>query len=392
LNGEEFATGQQPPAVPVENWGVVSIDLVVTTTEGCSDTATESAFVAPLPLLEIDTTPTCEGVAVTIQNGSSSPDGSALNYTWNDGQGNSFNTNNLSTTYGQFGQYTITLTAENAAGCNATTSIQQVVYATPQADFDWENVSFCALGSTSLTDISTLAEGVISAWNWSANGTQFGQTPDIEFSAPDFGIYSITLEVVSNEGCSDAVTYTDLVEVYPNPQAGFVISPDPPISAAPYFFLTDRSNGADAWEYLLSDGSTYNTASFDHELSMPGIFSITQIVTNSFGCTDTLTVEYDLEPELLVYVPNAFTPDADGLNEVFKPVISGATLQSYRFFIVDRWGETVFDTTDRNAGWIGDFRGGDHFVMGGAYVWQLEVSTVEKRIKQVYTGHVTIIR
>ena len=392
LNGSVFASGAQPTSVPAEDWGVVSIELVVTTTEGCSDSATEMAVVAPLPVLDLNTAPVCENELLVIQNASSLPGGGTLTLTWNDGQGNVSNANNLSTTYTQFGDYIITLNAESAAGCIATASVEQSVNATPNADFDWEDVSFCALGSTSFTDLTTLAEGVISAWSWTANGNQFGQTPDVEFSAPDFGLFTISLEVVSNAGCSDAVTYPDLVEVYPNPQADFVISPDPPISAAPYFFLTDRSGGADAWEYIISDGSAYSTPDFTHELNASGVFSITQIVTNTFGCTDTLTVEFDLIPELLVYVPNAFTPDADGLNEVFKPVISGAVLQSYRFFIVDRWGETVFDTTDSNAGWIGDFRGGDHYVMGGAYVWQLEVSTVEKRIKQIYTGHVTIVR
>ncbi len=392
LNGSAFATGAQPTDVPIEAWGVMSLELLVTTTAGCSDSATESAFVAPLPVIDLSTAPTCENVLVTIQNASSLPGGGDLTYVWDDGQGNASNANNLSTTYTQFGNYTITLTAESAAGCISQSAVEQVVYATPIADFDWENVSFCALGNTVFTDLTSIGEGVISAWSWSANGNQFAQTPDAEFSAPDYGVYTITLEVVSNEGCSDAVTYTDLVEVYPNPQAGFVISPDPPISAAPYFFLSDRSNGADSWEYFISDGSVYSTPEFNHELNGSGVFAITQIVSNSFGCTDSLTVEYDLDPELLVYVPNAFTPDADGLNEVFIPVISGATLHSYRFFIVDRWGETVFETTDRNVGWIGDFRGGDHYVMGGVYVWQLEVSTLEKRFKQVFTGHVTIVR
>lgn len=392
INGDEFASDAEPLDFSAADWGAVTINLTVTTTEGCSDTTSETAYVSPLPLLEISTVPTCENSATNVINNSSLPGGGPLNYTWNDGQGNISNAVNLTADYAQFGTYTITLTAESAAGCVAQTTLQQTVHATPNADFSWENVSFCALASTAFTDESSIGQGAISAWSWSANGLDFGQTPDVEFTTTEFGSYSITLEVVSNQGCSDVVTFTDLVDVYPNPQAGFVISPDPPVSAAPYFFLTDRSEGADTWEYIISDGNSYTSQEFSHELTTSGLFSVTQIVTNIFGCTDTLTMEYNFDPELLVYVPNAFTPDYDGLNDVFKPVISGATVRDYRFIIVDRWGETVFVTEDQREGWLGNFRGGDHFVMGGVYVWQLEVTTVEDRIKKVYTGHVTILR
>jgi gliding motility-associated-like protein len=94
-----------------------------------------------------------------------------------------------------------------------------------------------------------------------------------------------------------------------------------------------------------------------------------------------------------VYVPNAFTPDADNVNDVFFPVIVGKGLiDKYELRVFDRWGIEVFITEDMDAVWVGDFRGGEYYVQNDIYVWQIKYRLRGAEDSDVITGHVMQIR
>jgi gliding motility-associated-like protein len=82
-----------------------------------------------------------------------------------------------------------------------------------------------------------------------------------------------------------------------------------------------------------------------------GSYDLTQIVTNSYGCKDIATYSLKVEPEMTFYLPNAFTPDEDGTNEVYK--CYGLNIEQFRMEIYDRWGELVFESNDIDVGWNG---------------------------------------
>ncbi|MCH2199604.1 MAG: gliding motility-associated C-terminal domain-containing protein [Flavobacteriales bacterium] len=89
-----------------------------------------------------------------------------------------------------------------------------------------------------------------------------------------------------------------------------------------------------------------------------------------------------------IYVPNTFTPDNDGINDIFLPV--GANIRGFRMEIYNRWGELIFETEDPEKGWNGSVRGGEHYVQIDTYVWIVYHDTKEGREKLV--GHVNVIR
>jgi gliding motility-associated-like protein len=95
---------------------------------------------------------------------------------------------------------------------------------------------------------------------------------------------------------------------------------------------------------------------------------------------------------MLVYVPSAFTPDNDGLNEVFKPVVTGFEPDSYLFSVFNRWGERIFTTNDAGAAWNGSVNGGNHYAPNGVYVWMVEVTDAYSAERLKLKGHVTLIR
>ncbi|MEY3399492.1 MAG: hypothetical protein RL220_2086, partial [Bacteroidota bacterium] len=98
-------------------------------------------------------------------------------------------------------------------------------------------------------------------------------------------------------------------------------------------------------------------------------------------------------PEMFFYVPNSFTPNGDGVNDVFGPEFSDPQLiREFSMLIFDRWGEVVYESTDIYGRWTGNFRKGDYFVHDGAYVWVIEYhqDSVADKVKK--TGHVVMLR
>jgi gliding motility-associated-like protein len=94
-----------------------------------------------------------------------------------------------------------------------------------------------------------------------------------------------------------------------------------------------------------------------------------------------------------IFVPNTFTPDDDGLNDVFLPSISGFDIVSYELKIWDRWGTLIFESLSPNEPWIGDVRKGESFAQDGTYVWKLSLKgECNQGTHQDFVGHLNLIR
>ncbi len=116
--------------------------------------------------------------------------------------------------------------------------------------------------------------------------------------------------------------------------------------------------------------------------------------TDENGCTasDSITVSLK-SPCNSIYVPNTFTPNDDGLNDVFLPAISGFEIQYYELKIWDRWGTLIFESFSSINPWIGDVGEGEYFAQDGTYAWQLSVQGECNPVTpQDFVGHVNLIR
>lgn len=98
------------------------------------------------------------------------------------------------------------------------------------------------------------------------------------------------------------------------------------------------------------------------------------------------------EESLKVYIPNAFTPNQDGANDVFKTVITGPEIELYELRIISRSGKEVFYSTDPEEVWIGDVDGDSYVSSPTLYVYFLRLKTSESLEIKTYTGHITLIR
>lgn len=186
------------------------------------------------------------------------------------------------------------------------------------------------------------------------------------------GLYTDSLKTYL--GC-DSVVVTDLFLI----DTPYQFLPNDTVICSTGALIIDLPN---YMSYNWSDGSTQNP----HSLSQPGTYSLE--VRDRNGCygTDLITISTTFCVEIMV--PNAFTPNADGKNDVFKPLVP-VTLPGYRMQVWNRWGMLVFETTVSSKGWDGTLAGRPQ--PAGTYVYKITYKTPAGQEKQK-AGTLVMIR
>lgn len=230
------------------------------------------------------------------------------------------------------------------------------------------------------------------SWKIPGVGNFFGASFTTHVTTP--GIYDLTLTAVSPFGCSNTMNYSQVIEVYPDPIADFELTPQEITTVDPIAQFKNTSFGATSylWDFGGAGQSTEISPSFEFENKDPKEFTICLTAENEFGCIDKECKFLPLKNIYLFYAPTAFTPDNDGLNDGFKPVVLGFEASTYTLRIYNRWGEKIFETNDIDEPWIGNENRGDYYVPEGVYTWRVQVK--EKIIAnfEVFEGHVVLIR
>ncbi len=269
-----------------------------------------------------------------------------------------------------------------------------VVQSFPTVSFSVNTQDGCFPLTVSFTNNTTPTFNGNCLWTMDDGGTTFADCGDQVFTYTEEGTYSPTLYVISPEGCSTTYSLAAPIVVHGYPVADFTWSPQPADVTQPTVYFTDTSVDAVnyLWEFAYLGASDLANPVFTFPDEDLAEYPVCLTVENSFGCEDTICRTVRLNSVLQVWVPNAFTPEQDGLNEIFLPVIKGANPDTYHFTIFDRWGTVVFESFEIGEPWIGDVRNGNAFAADGSYVWRLEVQPLEDRSLKVYTGFVTVIR
>jgi gliding motility-associated-like protein len=113
------------------------------------------------------------------------------------------------------------------------------------------------------------------------------------------------------------------------------------------------------------------------------------IAVNEVGCFDTASVKIKIEPMFAFFIPNAFSPNDDGINDYFSP--KGEGLKTYEMFIFDRWGDQIFFTDKLTNQWDGRANDGKKIAPLGVYNYKVRVLDLQKT-EHIYVGRVTLVR
>jgi gliding motility-associated-like protein len=143
-----------------------------------------------------------------------------------------------------------------------------------------------------------------------------------------------------------------------------------------------------AWDF----GGLGNSTAQNPIFFFPGMgsYPITLVVTNNYGCTDTVIADIYIAEVKTLYIPNAFTPNNDGKNEAFMPRGIIGTNTDFEMIIFNRWGEKLFVSTDLNNGWDGTHK--NENVPVDVYIYKVTVADKTSDVSKVYVGRVSLIR
>ncbi|UPT66185.1 MAG: PKD domain-containing protein [Sphingobacteriales bacterium JAD_PAG50586_3] len=316
----------------------------------------------------------------------------AATFDWNinNVQSLAYNANAVTETFAYAGTYDVSVTVTDN-GCISTTYTSQVtVHDSPVVDFTGSNLSGCVPLKAQFTNLTTSASSPIVSYNWDL-GPGLSTDTDPAYIYTSAGVYDIVLTATNAAGCTSVYAAFAYVNAYAVPVANFVASPEEvDLLFNPFVDITNMCTEATTFWYNFGDGFISNTANGQHQYADTGKYVITQVVANQFGCADTTTRNIIVKPSHTFYIPTAFTPNEDGLNETFKP--QGYEIENFTMTIFNRWGELIFSTTDITKGWDGTY----NKVMcdPGVYTWriQYESRAMKSEGRQVKEGMVTLLR
>jgi len=291
--------------------------------------------------------------------------------------------------YSDTGTYRARLIIFPGLYCADTSYSEVVVYPFVHADFTYSDS--CNARNIQFMNTSTSSSGTINSSEWMViekNDTLFKSdqyNTSYNFSdAPQ--TYRINLTVGNDKGCraSDSIYLNIYQSPYPLASHDTILSR----GANMQMSVNDgNQNFSGQYQWLPAEGLS------DPNIAEPLLVSTTDTtyrvrIQNYFGCIleDSIRVKYYSGPE--IYVPNAFSPNGDGKNDIFKPIEVGISMLNY-FRVFNRYGQNVFFTRTPHQGWDG-YTGGMR-AQEGAYIW--EVSGVDLNGRTIFKkGTVILVR
>ena len=325
---------------------------------------------------------------------------------------------------------------QSIEGCNASDTFLINVFEDPQVSIIGDSLTCMGLVNNLQTIVTGGVPNSTNTFTWFSPGTEQNPAPFIVQSASQQNNYDGTITSdtsyfvsVDNSGfgCDNDTSAVFEVGVVQWAVANFDIDPEIPSQSilTPTFSFINTSENSTSYlwdlgecdpqlpysELYTSPTLSYNPNSVD-QLNYtygcsPGYYSVTLYAYNQGLCPDTVTQIIRIRDEVIVYVPNAFTPgEVNNTNEYFYPVITGKIQPgTYRFQIFNRWGELIFESKDPNEKWDGyrihplngNAPGYDgnkfttDFAQDGVYIWQLEFVAEETKDIVKKQGHVTLL-
>jgi gliding motility-associated-like protein len=334
----------------------------------------------------------CEALNYSFTNLSTAPPGKPFSsnaFIWDFGDGTRSPVTGMGTithAYANPGSYDVRLVLTDTGYCNSpdssvrTLNVSALVDARIQADS-----MGCAPYEAQFNSASLGGEDFF--WDFGDGGTSTDMNPVHLY--PNTGSYTIKLVVIDSNTCNIIDSTTFPLTVFAKPTAEFNTSPVPPVSNTPTTFY-NLSSGGVRYKWLFGDGDSTIKTTMDtvmHQYNTTGTLDACLIVFNQSGCTDTVCHPVSAVISPLLDVPNAFTPGRFGQNSVIT--VRGFGIGRMTWRIYNRWGQVVYESNNRKAGWDGTYKGQP--LPMDVYAYTLDVEFTDgTRIRK--SGDITLIR
>jgi gliding motility-associated-like protein len=396
-----FAWTQNGTAITSPVCPVLTTTYTVTVTDshGCvSPPATVTITVnPPLEVLAAGGKSICPGATDTLHATGSGGNGGPYTYNWIPATGlsNASSQNPVASP-----TVTTTYTVIIADNCGTPTDSDMTtvtLYVPPVVSFTVSDTIACAPMCVNFLGVSTpmCASATWIFGDGSNSGPNSASCGGSRHCYTTAGTYNVSYLVTDIHGCKGSLTIPNFINAYPRPEAAFSASPQPTTILNPDISFTDQSTGAAplTWSWNFGDFPSANSILQNPKYTYPdtGCFNVTLVVTNSFGCTDTIMHPVCIQPDFTFYAPNTFTPNGDGKNDVWMPYGIGIDPHNYDLIMFDRWGNLMFETHTWGEGWDGRANGGTGIAQIDTYVWKVVLKDFRGN-KHQYIGHCNIIK
>jgi gliding motility-associated-like protein len=379
-----------PVVTPVNNSNTTSQDFYILTTtdaNGCSnsDTVVVSAF--PVPVINFIRPPAqcIEGNSFDLSAVSNINSG--VNYTWTftpQASLASATSKDVNVSYSSTGVFRIVLSGDYN-GCPALSYIDSItIHPMPVSEFE----PLLTEGCEPITvPFSNTSAGDGNTYNWNFGDGTYSSLESSLHVYQNPGVYSVSLSVTNKYGCTDDTSLVNIIKVLPVPEGNFMADPQVVNILAPFVQFHNYSVNASIYSWDFGDGNSSSAGSPGHTYSDTGNYKITLILTSDFGCIDTVDGYVRVEDNFYFYIPNAFTPNGDGVNDEFRGY--GIMISEYEMNIYNRWGEIVYSTDSYDKPWDGKMKSG--MVQNDVYVYRIELKDHHDTV-HTFVGNVSVVK
>ncbi|MEZ4775620.1 MAG: PKD domain-containing protein [Bacteroidia bacterium] len=300
--------------VPVNSYandGVYPVSLIVTDVNGCKDTLVKPNYIHlshPVANFSVDQNKVCPGTTLQFTD-ISVPDTTLMTWLWDFGDGTTSSTQNPGHVYSIPGFYTVTLTITNVNNCSDTRVRTNMieVFTPPTPSFAASDTSDCFPMEVTFNDLSVGNSAALVGWLWDFGNGSTSTIRNPHTSYPNPGSYNVTLTTTDNNGCT--ASHSLVINSLYRPTANFISTDS--VGCAGSVAFADLSTGNQpivAWLWSFGDGTTSTLKNPAHSYPGTGIYTVSLIVWDMAGCSDTL-----VKPDYinLTRPVAAFTQDID---------------------------------------------------------------------------------
>lgn len=259
-----------------------------------------------------------------------------------------------------------------------------VIEATPTEACSYAEVQFFSL--------NPFQSGYDFNWNFGDGAAAFNsQTDSVVHSYSEPGCYDVTLEVATVFGCSASVTEECMIQILESPIADLSYLPSIPTTLEPIVIFSDESIGAESIDWFIDNDYWGMDSAFQYEFLDTGYYEVRLIAQSVDGCLDTTDVLIHFTEGQTVFIPKSFSPDGDGLNDVFQIRGDAISSQGFEFIVLDRWGHKIFYTKNPSFGWDGRRISNGEFVNTGSYPFLLNYTDLNGELRKE-AGQIIVVK
>jgi len=357
---------------------LVTTTYYVTVTDECGSQSVYDSIEVVIPinpplLLEVsnDTSVMCPNSPVDLF---SSITGGAGGYSWSWSNGSS--QQDISIQIMETNQYDLTVT--DMCGATVFDSVLVTVVLPVISAQPYGATLICPGDSAEIGVFVSNGTGVYT-YNWNTSET----TSEIIVTPATSTIYYVSI----TDSCAAHYEVVENVSVnIDRPIAEFTLGADNIIVKKPINFI-NQSEGATSYYWEFENGEFSTEVDPTTTYYTDGAVTVMLVAENQAGCLDTVYHTYYVQPEMIFFVPNAFTPDGDGKNDYFAG--DGVGVKEYEMRIFNRWGQIIYHSVGKRDSWDG--RANGIMSPNGVYVWKILLTGYDGT-EYKKTGHVSLIR